>query len=230
MRPELEAARRSRVVIAAAIVASLAVAAAAIVSIAVLLGWIERPARPAAAPAPAPAARPEATAKVPAAPGEVVLIPGETLVAAPDAPVRPAPLMPPYAAPAAPPPAPRETPRLIEKPLPAPPQAPESRLPPTYAEPRPFEPPPRRADFPRERPRTPRYAERHHPTSPYSRWPEPDVCDDCGVVTSVRVYPDLSEVRVRFDDGDIRVIRYPTPAPWRAGDRVRLEDGRLLRD
>lgn len=49
-----------------------------------------------------------------------------------------------------------------------------------------------------------------------------------GVVHSIRVFPDLWEVRVRFDDGGHRTIRYPRPQHWRVGDRIRYEDGRLV--
>lgn len=203
MNHAFDAARRSRVVIASIAAAALSVAAFALVGVALLLGWIERPApgkgpaMSAASPAPEQVQRPRIA-------DGVLLLPGETLVEPPEANValRAEPLMPRYSTPTPPPPAPRETPRLIEKPLP---EAPQDAPP-------------------------PRYPRRTHPTSPFDRWPQPELCEACGTVTSVRRYRDLAEVRVRFDDGDLRVIRYPPPAPWRAGDRVRLEDGRLLRD
>jgi hypothetical protein len=221
-----DAARRSRLLVASLSAAALAVTALALSGIAVLLGWIERPTRTVPPVVAAPAQEKPASVST----HGVVLLPGETLVEGPGAPAAATtePLMPRYSAPSPPPPAPRgEEPRLVELPMPAPPAS-EERIPPAYAQPAPADPPSARPW--RDRPAPPRYSRREHPTSPLDRWPQPEACDSCGIVTSVRHYPDLAEVRVQFDDGDRRVIRYPPPAPWRAGDRVRLEGGRLLRD
>jgi hypothetical protein len=37
-------------------------------------------------------------------------------------------------------------------------------------------------------------------------------------------------VRVRFEDGSSQTLRYPERPPLRVGERVHLEDGRLLPD
>jgi outer membrane lipoprotein SlyB len=36
------------------------------------------------------------------------------------------------------------------------------------------------------------------------------------------------EVRVRLEDGTSRVVRYDTAPSWREGDRVRVENGRIV--
>jgi hypothetical protein len=53
---------------------------------------------------------------------------------------------------------------------------------------------------------------------------------NCGRVTATTSYSDSWEVRVRFEDGNTRTFRYRDPPNLRTGQRVRLEDGRLLRD
>jgi outer membrane lipoprotein SlyB len=37
------------------------------------------------------------------------------------------------------------------------------------------------------------------------------------------------EVRVRLDDGSNRVMRFDTEPSWRVGDKVRVENGKLVR-
>ena len=49
-------------------------------------------------------------------------------------------------------------------------------------------------------------------------------------VIALTVWPDMAEVRVRFQDGATRVLRTPTPSRWRVGDHVRAEGGRLVAD
>ena len=56
------------------------------------------------------------------------------------------------------------------------------------------------------------------------------VCVNCGTIESIRPSGDGWEVRVRYDDGSGEVRRYDDRPYLRRGDRVRLEDGRLLRD
>jgi outer membrane lipoprotein SlyB len=36
------------------------------------------------------------------------------------------------------------------------------------------------------------------------------------------------EVRVRFEDGTSRMVRYDSEPSWRSGDKVRVENGRIL--
>jgi hypothetical protein len=60
--------------------------------------------------------------------------------------------------------------------------------------------------------------------------PQRDVCVNCGTVTATTAYPDSWEVRVRFENGTTQTFRYRTPPDLRAGQRVRLEDDRLVRD
>ena len=112
------------------------------------------------------------------------------------------------------------------RPPPAPPRRSEAPRPPLLMPPygKPATPP-----GPRELPQR-RYAEVPHPTDPNDPWPQPVTCGTCGTVHSITVYPDLYEVRVRFDDGARRTLRYQKAPRWRVGDRVRLENGRLVRD
>jgi hypothetical protein len=93
-------------------------------------------------------------------------------------------------------------------------------------------------------PTTPRYARADppRPDSPRPDRPRTDppramasatrdsYCVNCGTVTAIVAYPDQWDVRVRFEDGSIRTLRYPTPPPFRNGQLVRLEEGRLVRD
>jgi len=178
MNPELAAARSSRAVVVAIIVAAVAVTACSLVGIAVMLGWVS----------------PKGSVSTPvsfASPGQQVagtapgvdLAPGETLIAPPEAPkARPGPAVPDYSHPPAAKPAPLASAR---KPTPS--------LP-SYARPR-----------------------------------DDGLCVNCGSIAAITTYPDSWEVRVRFEDGTARTIRYPTQPPLRLGDRVRLEDGRLNR-
>jgi hypothetical protein len=49
-------------------------------------------------------------------------------------------------------------------------------------------------------------------------------------VTAIATFPDLWEVRVRLEDGASFNVRYPNAPGLRVGDRVRLADGRLVRE
>jgi hypothetical protein len=201
MNPQVEALKANRTVVATVVVAAAAVALFALLGIARLLGWLP------VAPPPAPPVIAGAPAPKVAAAG-VDLLPGETLVEPASTPPRADPMMPTYSPPAAPAPAPPAEPEPIEKPRPPPPVRVEQR--------------------PVERypvPVRPRYA---HPTDPTDDWPRSaSSCRNCGTVTGIVTYSDAWEVRVRLEDGDGRVVRYRTRPPWRLGERVRFENGRL---
>src|SRR5258708_4300991 len=56
------------------------------------------------------------------------------------------------------------------------------------------------------------------------------VCANCGTIEWIQPGADGWEVRVRYDDGSGEVRRYDERPRFRRGDRVHLEEGRLLRD
>jgi hypothetical protein len=147
-----------------------------------------------------PSRAPQAAAISPTA----ALLPGETVVTPESAPA------PSTSAPSAPAPT---TPNYSRTPHPVDPVARDPEPKPRPASP----PPPKRTPAPK----TPSYA-----AAPA----QPTLCENCGTVTSTTAYPDLWEVRVRFQDGTSQVVRYRTPPNFRIGQRVRLEDGRLMRD
>ena len=201
MNPQVEALKDNRAVVAAVLVAAGAVTLLALVGVARLMGWTPAP-KPAA-----PAAAQPAPAKQAASAPAIDLVPGETLVEAPNVVERQAPMMPTYSPPAAPKPAP--------PPDTAPAVAPEKARPALRVE---------RTEERRPMPVRPRYA---HPTDPNDDWPRTAQCRECGTVTGIVTYADSWEVRVRLEDGDGRVVRYRSRPPWRLGERVRLADGRL---
>jgi hypothetical protein len=147
-------------------------------------------------------------AATPARPAQIVLAPNETLVAAPGKSVEP--LMPHYSTPEPPPPAPA---------IPDQPQTPQAASAEAFAAA--VEPPAQMAPL---------------PPAPLPAatlvMPSPAVayCTQCGEVVVLTVWPDMAEVRIRFDDGSTRTLRTPVPSPWHVGDRVRLDQGRLVRD
>jgi hypothetical protein len=62
-------------------------------------------------------------------------------------------------------------------------------------------------------------------------------CRDCGVVVSVKELQLKSrtakqtrqyQVRVRMSDGSERTVTYSSPPAWKAGDRIRLQNGRVV--
>jgi hypothetical protein len=62
-------------------------------------------------------------------------------------------------------------------------------------------------------------------------------CRDCGVVVSVKELQLKGrtakqtrqyQVRVRMSDGSERTVTYSTEPAWKAGDRVRLQNGRVV--
>jgi hypothetical protein len=71
-------------------------------------------------------------------------------------------------------------------------------------------------------------------TFPKARPDPKGLCRNCGVVTST-TYRDEDargawEVRVKFEDGNARILRYPSDPGFRVGERVFLSRGRLYRD
>jgi hypothetical protein len=62
-------------------------------------------------------------------------------------------------------------------------------------------------------------------------------CLDCGVVIAVKQVElkgrraessSQYQIRVRMSDGSERTVTYTNPPAWKAGDRVRLLNGRLV--
>jgi hypothetical protein len=61
-------------------------------------------------------------------------------------------------------------------------------------------------------------------------------CLDCGVVVAIRKCSSKGkaepvsqyQIRVRMSDGSERTLTYTNPPAWKAGDRVRLLNGRLV--
>ncbi len=225
MIPELEAVRSHRAVVVSIVAAAVAVTLFCLVGIAVMLGWAGK--------------RGATTPMSMAAPGQQVtgtatdidLVAGETLVAPAAAPAtraRPEPMMPTYGKPAIPRAAPADV---------APAASPPSKVlpawpgkPPVSAWPTPAPPDPGSAS-PSYAPVAPNHARiPPHPTDANDDWPQGTPCRSCGTVSAIATFPDLWEVRVRFDQGGSRIVRYPTAPPYRVGDRVRLADGRLERE
>ena len=199
MSPEFEALRQDKRAFASAIAAAVGFALFCLVGGAVLMGWIGPGVRPAKVLPPQAAARTQAN--------EMGLSPGETVVSAAEVPV--------------PPPAKAEPPA----PKAAVPKRPHKRH---HAEPRAAPAESAGKDFTRAHSQSPAVAQASpHPTDTDDKWPQP-ACGNCGAVQSIRVFPDLWEVRVRFDDGGHRTIRYSRPQHWRVGDRIRYEDGHLV--
>lgn len=219
MSDELAAARSHPAVVVSIVVAALAVTALALATIAYLLGWI-----PTKASAPTPAGMASPGQQVTGTLPDVVLLPGETLVTPPDgkapaaAATPAAPTTPQYAK------IPESAPR---KPDPAPPPyappASRSGTPaPSYAPPT----PPRAAPV---APSATASARKEPPLTSYERSTR-SICINCGTIASIRSVADDWEVRVRFEDGSSETIRYAERPRMRIGDRVLLEEGRLVPD
>jgi hypothetical protein len=188
----------------------------------------------------APVAAPDAGVKADEPP-EVVLAPNETLVAAP-APSD-GPLMPHYSKPQPPsaadvvPDQPRAPAAVIAEGRAAlAPQrdyrAEEFAAPPPRAGPAPaptppatLAPSPAAMPAPAPQPVTPRFTRAEVASSQAASY-----CPRCGEVVALTVWPDMSEVRVRFADGSTHTVRQAGPARFRIGDRVRAENGRLVAD
>jgi hypothetical protein len=180
----------------------------------------------------APAFAPAAGGKAHNAP-DVVLAPNETLVAAP-APAT-GPLMPHYSKPQPPsaadvvPDQPHAPAAVIAEARAALAQqreearAEEFAAPPAPALPAPA-PSPAAMPAPSPQPVTPRFTRAEVASSQASS------CPRCGEVVALTVWPDMSEVRVRFADGSTHTVRQAGPSRFRIGDRVRAENGRLVAD
>lgn len=216
MNPQVAALRSNRAVVVSVIIAAVAVTLLALAGLAKLIGW------PLSAPVvPTPMSIASPASQVAGSAAELGLAPGETVVVPADSASRPAPMMPHYNAPTPPTPAPATSgpPSEATAPRQPPAIAPAQRAMPRAA--------------PRPEPRTPSFARGDaHPTSPLDTWPNPAParCPLCGRVVSTTTWPDMAEVRIRFEDGSTRTLRSSAPSPWHVGDRVRVEHGRLVRD
>ncbi|HWH40583.1 MAG TPA: hypothetical protein VNU21_12140 [Usitatibacter sp.] len=224
MSLDLAAVRSNRAVVVAVVVAAVSISLLALIAIAKMLGWVTQraPATPMSMAAPAN----QLAGTMP----DLALAPGESLVAPAEVPAQVPPMMPHYTPPAAPAPAPAaaDAPPVAAG---AAPDAPSVGKP----EPKATVVAPARAPRPAPRvvpvPRMPSFARGDpHPTSPFDPWPNPVNCDHCGRVVATTTWPHMAEVRVRLDDGSLRILRSPAPTPWHVGDRVRLDHGRLLPD
>jgi hypothetical protein len=232
MNAQIEPARsRHPAVVAASVVAGLVFIAGALLVIAYMLGWF--PAKPPLPGAPTAMASPgqQVTGSAP----DVALLPGETLVSPPEAPPRAPdagskpPLVPRITAsqPAAPQPTTQEP--LTPQATPQQPATPQPTTPqptaPKYA----TTPPP---ESPRvaAAPSRPNYTRDEVTAHASSERPAQDVCVNCGAVTAIGSSGSDWEVRVRFDDGSSESLHYPERPRLRVGDRVRLEDDRLVPD
>jgi hypothetical protein len=221
MNAQIEPARsRHPAMVAASVVAGLVFIAGALLVIAYMLGWF--PAKPPLPGAPTAMASPgqQVTGSAP----DVALLPGETLVSPPETPPRA-----PDAA-AKPPLAPRITAsQATPQPLTpqATPQQPATPQPtaPKYA----TTPPPESPKVPAT-PSRPNYTRDEVTARASNERPAQDVCVNCGAVTAIGSSGSDWEVRVRFDDGSSESLHYPERPRLRVGDRVRLEDDRLVRD
>ena len=234
MSPEMEALKGNKGVVASVIAAAIGFTVFCLVGVAVLLGWIGPGVRPMRAPvndlglSPGETlvtadARPAANAAAPTPTPTPAPTPATAPIAAPAPPAVTKP--PPVAAPAAPS-RPAHEPKRSRKAE----RATTARATADFAERR--EPQERRKEAPPpaiESPSPSIAAAAPHPSDPTDHWPQPN-CGNCGVVHSITTFPDLWEVRIRFDDGGRRTIRYHKPPRWRVGDRIRYDGGRLERE
>jgi hypothetical protein len=215
MAGESETSRRDRAAPVALIVAAIALIAFALGGAAAWFGWIAPQRVESAEPADSVAS----TARSPQ----------KTFGSGP--------LMPKYSQPAPPPPAPPPSsaptgvpppplPRAAVSPAPVP--APSAALAPSAPPPEGF-----RSSDP-SGPGAPDYgrsAERRALADEDARAPRRAVCDHCGEVAAITRWPGSAwEVRVRFDDGSSRVIRFGSRPRLAIGDRVRFDDGFLVPD
>jgi hypothetical protein len=221
MAGELSAVRAHPAVIVSVVIAAFAVAACALVAMAYMLGWVPLNAAPGPASMASPGQQVAGTA-----PG-VALLPGETLIDNPEVAKAPPPEASPEPIPATGSPGKKpvpSTPSYAPKTSPAasPPQVPRAQpATPTIARSLPS----------RAAPGAPTYLREVPPEAPrsYERSIR-GVCVNCGTIASIGSYGNDWEVRVRFEDGSSQTIRYPERPALRTGERVHLEDGRLLPD
>jgi len=198
------AIRTHPAVIISIVVAATAVTACALVAIAWMMGWIPpRQAPLAKAAVAAPAKHAADTA--------IALLPGESLVSADEL----ARAMPAPAASTAAPAPPQVAP---PKPHPVAPQY-------TRAERAPQKPATRTAAAPAPKPP----ANARGAVTSYERSAR-TLCVNCGTVMSITAYEEERawDVHVRFEDGSHETLRYRVPPGLRIGQRVLLEEGRLV--
>jgi hypothetical protein len=204
MNAQIDPPRSHPAARAAIVAGSLAFTAGALIAIAYMLDWL--PSKPQLPSAPTSMANPGQ--QVAGSAPDVALLPGETLVAPPEAP------QPAIAGPA------KAAPRNAMPPIyaqPVPPSSPST----TYSQ---ALPPSRAA------PSKPNYTRNEVAAqTSYERSVE-NVCVNCGAIVSIGSSGPDWEVRVRFDDGSSESLRYPERPRLRIGDRVHLEDGRLIPD
>jgi hypothetical protein len=229
MNPLIDPPRPHPAARAAIVAGSLAFSAGALVAIAYMLGWI--PSKPQLPSAPTSMANPGQ--QVAGSAPDVALLPGETLVDPADTP------QPSMAGPAraTPPAAPRPTAPRYATASPTdpakPPAAPRDAMPPIYAQPVPPPSPPAssaQALPSRAAPSRPNYTRNEIAARTPNERSVENVCVNCGAIVSIGSSGPDWEVRVRFDDGSSESLRYPERPRLRIGDRVHLEDGRLIPD
>ena len=223
MKEELASARRHPAALASIVIASVAMTALALVTIAYLLGFVPTGG---GASAPGSMAIPGQQVTGTVQQGGLDLLPGETLVAPAEAP-RPAA---PASAPAS---APGPTTPQYAKPAPLGPPSPAPAAkkppPPIYAQPA---PPSSSTGYAqvlpsRAAPSKSTYNRGDAPATSFERSTR-DFCVNCGTIASIGSSGGDWEVRVRFEDGSTETLRYPDRPRLRIGERVHLEDGRLI--
>ena len=95
-------------------------------------------------------------------------------------------------------------------------------------------PPPAAAPAPAPTPPPARKPARSEPTKTKPPPPSTGLCRNCGVVIATTYRDDdfrgAWEVRVKLDEGTVRILRYPADHGFRVGDRVFISRGRLHRE
>ncbi len=230
MKEELATARKHPAALASTVIAGVAVTVLALVTIAYLLGWV--PTRATLPSAPGSIASPGQQLPGSVQQGGVDLLPGETLIAPADSPQLPAAqaqapkaVLPPSAA--------QPTTPRYAKPAPfdtAKPAAPRKAPSPIYPQPA---APASSADYAqvlpsRAAPSKPNYGRGDLPPATSFERSTRTLCVNCGTVASIGSVGGDWEVRVRFEDGSTETLRYPDRPRLRIGERVHLEDGRLI--
>lgn len=204
MSGEMAAARSHPAVIVSMVVAAVAVTVCALVAIAWMLGWV-----PSKATVTTPASVASPGQQVAGTVHDIHLLPGETLVTSPEPPKAATPKASAEAAKPA-------TPQFAKVPEPAPKKQAPSR--PAYAQSMPSRAAPSSPANPRAEP----------PITSFERSSR-SLCINCGTVASITFYSGSEwDVRVRFEDGSAETVRYRVRPPFRVGQRVRLEEGRLV--
>ena len=224
MNSQIDSARSHPAVAIALGVGGILFAAGALLVIAYVLDWL--PSKPQLPNAPTSMANPGQ--QVAGSAPDVALLPGETLVAPADTPpTREA------AKPVAPPAAQRPPPQYAKPDSPPPTLVPRQATTPIYAQPAP--PPSPSTTYAqalpsRGAPGKPNYTSDEVARNTLYERSTRNVCVNCGAILSIAPAGPGWEVRVRFDDGSGETLRYPERPSLRIGDRVHLEDGRLLPD